>query len=285
MAINLSPTLRRRRLGSELRKLREAQRVNATVVAKQIGTSQSKLSAVESGRRKLHPVELQRLLEHFQPPETKAEELRILHTQSDQLGWWEQYSDVLPDHIEILTGLEAGAQWVRQYADAWVPALLQTQDYARALVTAAAPYQLSADMPRLVEFRLQRQQRLTDPQFRYTVVIDEGALRRHVGGREVMHRQIRHLIETTHQASVEIHVLPFTAGEHPAQGQSFSILTFPEPEDPETVFFDAAAMSGFHERAPEIRRHTSAFAVAINKAHDLDHTRQLLHTIATDLAP
>ncbi|MGH3438942.1 MAG: Scr1 family TA system antitoxin-like transcriptional regulator [Sciscionella sp.] len=115
----------------------------------------------------------------------------ILHREGDQLGWWERYSDVLPDNVEMLAGFEDGAGWVRQYDEAFVPVLLQTPEYAHAIVTSAAPYQRSADMPRIVEFRQQRQEKLRDSAFRCTAIVNEGALRRHVGGGDVMCEQLR----------------------------------------------------------------------------------------------
>lgn len=153
----------------------------------------------------------------------------------------------------------------------------------RALILAAAPYQRSADVPRLVRFRLERRKRLADPGFRYTAVVNEGALRRHVGGREVMRDQLRHLLDDDYAATVELHVLPFEAGEHPAQGQTFSLITFPEPEDPEIVFVDMASASGFLERQPEVRQHSSAFSVAMSKALDLDESRRRIAAIAATL--
>ncbi|HZD15134.1 MAG TPA: DUF5753 domain-containing protein [Pseudonocardiaceae bacterium] len=283
MPANLSPTLRRRRLGRELRTLREASRMSASAVAQAIGSNQTKVSAVEGARRKFTEAELGKVLTVVKAPPEKAEELRLLHQQSDQLGWWDEYSDVLPDNIELLVGLEEGASWVRQYSEAFVPALLQTQHYAAAIISSAAPYQRSADMPRLVGFRLERQKKLTDPNFRYTALVNEGALRRHVGGRDVMRDQLHSLLDGDYPSTVELHVLPFESGEHPAQGQTFALISFPEPEDPEIVFVDMASESGFLERQPEIRQHTSAFSVAMNKALDLDQSRQRITTIANQM--
>lgn len=284
MPPNLSPTLRRRRLGRELRKLREARKMSAIAVAKAIGSNQTKVSSVEGARRKFTEVELSRALDVLDATPDKAEELRILHQHSDQLGWWDEYSDVLPDNMELLVGLEEGAAWMRQYSEAFVPALLQTERYAHAIISSAAPYQRSADLPRLVEFRLERQKKLADPDFRLTAVVNEGALRRHVGGREVMRDQLQSLLNGDHSATVELHVLPFEAGEHPAQGQTFGLISFPEPEDPEIIFVDNAATSGFLERRPEIRQHTSAFGVAMNKALDLDASRRRIATLAAEMA-
>ncbi|SFE70746.1 Helix-turn-helix domain-containing protein, partial [Actinopolyspora alba] len=193
-----SPTIRLRRLGSELQRLRKDAEYSGAQLAKAIGTSQTKLSSVEGARRKLSSGELEKAIRALRVPDTKARELRLLLEESNQLGWWEEYSDVLPDTIEMLAGLEDAASWVRRYDEAFIPALLQTPEYARAVVHAAAPYQRSGDMPRLVEFRMERQRRLRDSTFRFTSLINEGALRRQVGGREVMAAQLDQLLRLDH---------------------------------------------------------------------------------------
>jgi transcriptional regulator with XRE-family HTH domain len=255
------------------------------VLAKKIGSSQPQLSRVENARGVLTVVQLDKLIKILDVDAQKAEELRILRRDGAVLGWWEErYADVLPDNVELLIGLEAGAAWERTYQDAFVPGLLQTPEYAKAVISSAAPYLRSADIPRLVQLRTARQSRLVADDFRLTAVINEAALRRWVGGREVMRGQVRHLLEARYMADVEILVLPFEAGEHPAQGQSFILLTFPEPEDPETVFLDYAHSSGFLEKQHEIRQHTSAFGGVASAALDVEQSRQKLEEIANSLA-
>lgn len=283
--MSVSPTMRRRRLGAEIKRLRDAAGMAGGVLAKKIGSSQPQLSRVENARGVLTVAQLDKLIKILDVDTQKAEELHILRRDGAVLGWWEeQYSDVLPDNVELLIGLEAGAAWERTYQDAFVPGLLQTPDYAKAVISSAAPYLRSADIPRLVQLRTARQTRLTAADFRLTAVINEAALRRWIGGQEVMHAQVRHLLDTRHTADVEILVLPYEAGEHPAQGQSFILLTFPDPEDPETVFLDYAHSSGFLEKQHEIRQHTSAFGVVAAKALDAEQSRQKLEEIASDLA-
>jgi transcriptional regulator with XRE-family HTH domain len=278
----ISPTVRRRRLGSEIKRLREAERMSGSVLAKKIGMSQPQFSRVENARGKLTAPQVGKLIKVFGVDERKAEELRTLHRDSDVLGWWEQYSDVLPDNIELLIGLEAGAAWEQTYEDAFIPALLQTPEYARAVIGSAAPFLRSADLPRLVQLRTERQQRLIDTDFRLTTVINEAALHRWVGGREVMHAQLRHLLDAQHNATVEVLVLPYEAGEHPGQGQSFALLSFPEPEDPAIVFLDYAHASGFLEKAPEIRQHTSVFGAVVTQALNPDDSlRRIAKIVAT----
>ncbi|MGH3766328.1 MAG: helix-turn-helix domain-containing protein [Pseudonocardiaceae bacterium] len=276
----ISPTVRRRRLGSEIKRLRDAARMSGGVLAKQIGTSQPQLSRVENARGQLAAAQLDKLIKIFAVDERKADELRMLRRDGDVLGWWEQYSDVLPDNVELLIGLEAGAAWEQTYDDAFIPALLQRPEYARAVISSAAPYLRSADLPTLVQLRAERQQRLAATDFRLTAVINEAALHRWVGGREVMHAQLRHLLDARHTATVEVLVLPYEAGEHPAQGQTFILLNFPEPEDPAIVFLDYAHSSGFLEKAHEIRQHTSVFGAVTAKALSADDSIRKIAEIA-----
>lgn len=278
-----SPTIRLRRLGGELRRLRTTAEWSGVALAKRIGTSQTKLSAAEGARRKLSAAQLDKLIEALAVDDTKAVELRRLHAEADQLGWWEEYSDILPDTIEMLAGLETAATWIRRYDESFIPALLQTQDYSRAVVNAAAPYQRSGDMPRLVDFRMQRQRRLHDPEFRFTALVNEGALHRQVGGPHVMRAQLEHLLALDHAADVEVLVLPFEAGEHAAQGQTFAVLSFPEEEDPDAVFSESVSTSGFLERYPEVRRHNSAFDSSVRQALDLEHSRRRIEDIARSM--
>ena len=277
----ISSTVRRRRLGSEIKRLRDAARVSGGTLAKKIGTSQPQLSRVENARGKLTAAQLEKLIKVFGVDERKAEEMRTLRRDGDVLGWWEQYSDVMPDNLELLIGLEAGASWEQTYQDAFIPGLLQTPEYARAVISSGAPFLRSADLPRIVQLRADRQQRLAATDFRLTAVINEAALHRWVGGREVMHAQLRHLLDVQHNATVEVLVLPYEAGEHPAQGQSFTLLTFPEPEDPAIVFLDYVHSSGFLEKAHEIRQHTSVFGAVISKALNPDDSMRKIAEIAT----
>ncbi|MGH3826877.1 MAG: helix-turn-helix domain-containing protein [Pseudonocardiaceae bacterium] len=279
----ISPTVRRRRLGSEIKRLRDAERMSGGILAKKIGISQPQLSRIENARGQLTTAQLDKLIKIFAVDERKAEEMRTLRRDSDVLGWWEQYSDVLPDNVELLIGLEAGAAWEQTYQDAFVPGLLQTPEYAKAVISSAAPFLRSADLPRLVQLRAERQQRLTASDFRLTAVINEAALHRWVGGREVMHAQLHHLLDAQHNATVEVLVLPYEAGEDPAQGQSFVLLSFPEPEDPAIVFLDYTHASGFLEKAHEIRQHTSVFGAVTAKALGPDDSMRRIAEIATTL--
>lgn len=218
MSGSVSPMLRRRRLGRQIRELRVERKLSGTQLARKIGkVNQSRLSKVEIGKARLTEGQLCKVIELLEPPAERAEEWRQRWRDGDQLGWWSEYLDVISEHNEMLAGFEIDAAHVRQYVEAHVPTLVATEDYIRAAVSASQLIR-PADTARTVEFRLGRRRRLEDPEFRCMLVIAEGALHRYVGGREVIARQFRHLLDTPWAAIVELLVVPFEADVYGAQG-------------------------------------------------------------------
>jgi transcriptional regulator with XRE-family HTH domain len=279
MSGNLSPTLRRRRLGRQIRELRTARKLSGTQLTRKIGKiNQSRLSKVEIGKARLTEVQLRKVIEFLEPPAERAEEWYELWRDGDQLGWWSEYLDVITEHDEYLAGFEIDAAHVRQYIEAHVPTLVATEDYVRPVVSASQLVR-PADMARMVEFRLSRQRRLDDPTFRYTLVIAEGALHRHVGGREVISQQLRHMLDAPWAATVELLVVPFEADAYGAQGMSFEIMEFADPEDPEAVFVESGPGSGFLEKPSELRYYNGVFSVAASRALDVERSRERIETI------
>lgn len=279
---SVSPTVRRRRLGSELRRLRDQAGLSTSALAKQIATSQTKLSAVEGARRALTDAQMHELLGTLAVEDHKRAELLELHTQGGEPGWWDPYSDLLTDVLELLIGLEAGASWIRRYDEGFIPALLQTPAYARATALAHAPFQRTADTDHAVDFRMQRKSRLDDPEFTLTAVLNEGMLWREIGGTEVMREQLRSLVHMEHAARVDLHLVPFSAGAHPAQGQTVAILTFGD-DDPDAVFADYGHAGAFLERPSEVRPLVSAFGGTIRAALSPEESRERIDKIAEQL--
>lgn len=279
MSENVSPTLRRRRLGRQIRELRTERKLSGTQLARKIGkVNQSRLSKVEIGKARLTEVQLRKIIEILEPSAERAEEWHQLWRDGDQLGWWSEYLDVIGEHGEILAGFEVDTAHIRQYIEAYVPTLVATEDYVRAVVSASQLIR-PADVARVVEFRLQRQRRLDDPNFRCTLVIAEGALHRHVGGRDVMARQLRHLLDAPWVGTIELLVVPFEADVYGAQGMSFEIMEFADPEDPEAVFVDSGPGSGFLEKASELRFYNGVFSVAASRALDVERSRERIEAI------
>lgn len=279
MSENVSPTLRRRRLGRQIRELRTERKLSGTQLARKIGkVNQSRLSKVEIGKARLTEVQLRKVIEILEPSAERAEEWHQLWRDGDQLGWWSEYLDVIGEHDEMLAGFEVDAAHVRQYIESHVPTLVATEDYIRAVVSAALLIR-PADMARTVEFRLRRQRALDDPEFRCTLIIAEGALHRHVGGRDVIAQQLRHLLDTPWAATVELLVVPFEADVYSAQGTSFEIMEFADPEDPEAVFVESGPGSGFLEKPSELRFYNSLFSVAASRALDVERSRERIEAI------
>lgn len=280
MSENISPTLRRRRLGRQVRERRIELNLSGAELARQIGKiNQSRLSKIEIGKARMTEVQLRKVIEILQPSPEQAEEWRELWRQGDQLGWWSEFADVIEENGGMLVGLEADAAHIRQYIEAYVPSMLVTEEYTRAVVYSSQSAR-PTDMGRIVEFRLERQRRLDDPNFRYTAVIAEGALHRHVGGRDAMARQLRHLLDAQWAATVEVLVVPFEAGVYAAQGMAFEIIRFANPEDPECVFVDSWPSGAvFLEKPSEQRYYGNLYSVAASKALDVERSRERIERI------
>ncbi|SDD95482.1 Helix-turn-helix domain-containing protein [Prauserella marina] len=279
----VSPTLRRRRLGRQIRDRRTERKMSGTELAKRIGgINQARLSRVESGKATLTKVQIRKMTEVLELSSEQAELWYELWQEGDQLGWWSEYADVIQEHGEMLAGLESDAAHIRQYIEAFIPSMLTTEEYSHAVVYSSQNTKPS-DMARSVEFRMKRQHRLNDPNFRYTVVIAEGALHRHVGGREVLARQLRYLLDTQWTATVEVLIVPFEADVYAAQGMSFEIMEFADPEDPECVFIEFAPTSGFLEKPSELRYYNNMWSVAASKALDVEQSRERIEKVWADL--
>ncbi|WP_433333257.1 helix-turn-helix domain-containing protein [Spirillospora sp. CA-294931] len=233
-------TVRRILLGSQLRRLREARGVSRQDAGYVIRASESKISRLELGRVSFKERDVDDLLTLYgvtDPDERKS--LLQLAQEANTPGWWHRYNDVLPQWFQTYVGLEESAALIRTYEVQFVPGLLQSEGYARAvfrLGNAAAP---EHEIDQRVELRLQRQERLTGPDApRLWAVLDEAALRRPLGGPEVMRGQLEHLIEVSKLPNVTIQIMPFRFGGHAAEGGAFTILRFPEQDLPDVVYVE-----------------------------------------------
>ena len=227
MAASASPTVRRRRLAAELRRLRGPRTGGA--VAKALGWSAAKISRYELGQSSFPLDEVEKLLDFYEVAEPNRGQLLALAAQANQRGWWEEYADVLaPEYMEFI-GLEAEADTMAHWQVGVVPGLLQTEDYARKL---NAGYQSVIPTPpgileRLVRVRMIRQELLTrDPPLRLSVVIDEAVLLRKIGDRRLMHAQLQHLAAVADLPHVELRIMPLSSRETSLVADSFTILSF-----------------------------------------------------------
>ncbi|WP_200209908.1 helix-turn-helix domain-containing protein [Micromonospora coerulea] len=235
-----SPTVRRRRIARELRQLRERAGMTLDVAARQLDMSKSNLSRIENAQIGIKPRDVRAALALYQVTGADAEALIEIARGAQQRGWWQSYSDVLPEWFEFYVGLEAEAATLRTYEAESVPGLLQTEAYAREI------YRITAGedaIERKVAARLRRQDVLhREAPVRLSVVLNEAVLLRAVGGPAVMAAQISHMARLAQLPNVTIHVLPFNAGGHPAMSTPYVILGFADAADASVVYLENLTM-------------------------------------------
>jgi transcriptional regulator with XRE-family HTH domain len=216
--------------------LREAAQLTCDEVATRLDCSASKISRIETGRVLVSPRDVRDMLSIYGVPEDQRSSLIQLARESRQKGWWQTWGDVQP-HFATYLGMESEASEIRQYAVARIPALLQTESYARAVVTGgragAGKYPDPAE--RIVEMLMERHRLAKASLPSVQVVLDEAGLRRQVGSREIMREQIEHLIELGSMQSTVLQFIPFTSGAHVALDLPFVVLGFSDPADPDVV--------------------------------------------------
>jgi transcriptional regulator with XRE-family HTH domain len=260
VAAKPSPTMLRRQLGAELRRIRDRAQRTVSDVAAQVGWSESKLSRIETANTGIRNADLDRLLRIYGVSEADHARLRALAAQSRQRAWWEAYGDALPDAYETFIGFESEATSIRAYEAQVVPGLLQTAEYASAITQAFVP----SDQPDLVEqrvaVRMARQAVLTRrPPPQLWVILDEDVLRRPVGGPDVLRRQLLRLVEASERSMVTLQVLPFAAGAHPGLAGSFMVLDFPGTSDHPLVYSEGLTGGVFRNRPEELRSYLDSF--------------------------
>ncbi len=232
------PPIRRRRLGAALRRLREATGMSLEAVALELGWSASKISRIELAQIAVTPADVRALLGVLEVSD-EVETLVNLAGEDRQPGWWRHYAEVLPKWFEGYLSLESEAARLLAYESEVVPGLLQTEEYAAEILRHSTYTPLPDEAARAAELRRARQVRLVgnDP-VHLDVVINEGALRRTVGGPDVMRDQLSRLVEATELPNVVLRVLLFEAGAHPGVDGSFTVVEFSDPDDPRIVYLD-----------------------------------------------
>ncbi|WP_030904250.1 helix-turn-helix domain-containing protein [Streptosporangium amethystogenes] len=260
MAADTSPTVRRRRLASELRRLRIERGLSMQEVAERMDLAAASVSRIETGRRGIRPRDLRAFLDMYEVPEADRESLMALSREARQRGWWQNYGDVLPGEYATLIGLEAEATSVRTYQQTLVPGLLQTADYARAVVAATRPGDTPEEIERRVSVRMERQKRLADDNpLELSVVLGEGVVRQHVGTAEIIASQLKHLAEVGQRPNIMIQILPYRAGAHQAMTGSFNIVGFPAPSDLDVIYLENMSSGLYLEDSADVRRYVAVF--------------------------
>src|SRR5579875_354245 len=286
MPVRPSPTVRRRRLRYELRRLREQRGLTIEQVQERSGGDlrAPTISRWETGERSVRPTDLRLLLDIYDVHGEQRDALLVLARQAKERGWWQSYVSVIPEWFQVYVGLEAEAATIHEYGAELVPGLLQTADYDRAFLRAAPAAGNHEEIERKVAVRLTRQERLAGEEPpECWAVLNEAVIRRVVGGAEVMREQLTHIAEMATLSHVSVQVLPFGAGAHPAMDGSFIILGFPETTDPDVVYLESQTGSLYLEQEREIERYSRMFRHLTAKALDPDESRRLIARVAKDL--
>ncbi|MDM4718765.1 helix-turn-helix transcriptional regulator [Micromonospora sp. WMMA1363] len=279
------PTVLRMLLGAQLRRLREASRVTREGAGWEIRASESKISRMELGRVGFKERDVADLLTLYGVTEPQEREALLkLARDANSPGWWHRYGDVLPTWFQAYLGLEAAASLIRTYEVQFVPGLLQTRDYARAVVLLGHGRATPMEIERRVALRMQRQRllRRRNPAQLWAVV-DEAVLRRPIGGPEVMRDQVVALLEATRSPHVRLQIMPFAAGGHAAAGGAFSILRFGDADLPDIVFIEQLTSALYLDKRDDLENYVVAMERLCVEAEPPERTPEILGGILDDL--
>ncbi|MFB8773026.1 helix-turn-helix domain-containing protein [Streptomyces broussonetiae] len=253
-----SPTARRRRLSIELKRLRETSGYTCAQVGEALDWSGSKVNRMETGSGRVQPSDIDALCRFYGTSEELREFLKALARQAKTRGWWQVHGAGVPEWFNIYIGLEHDASTFRQYQCEVIPGLMQTASYASALHRTGA-HLSPQDIDRAVQVRIERQAMLTRPDAPDAwFVVNEAALRNVIGERDLMREQLERVLETGELPSTTVQVLPFDSGSYPATG-SFTMLGFPDQEDPDIVYRDGITDAVYLEGEHHVREYTRAF--------------------------
>jgi transcriptional regulator with XRE-family HTH domain len=255
-----SPTVRRRRLGQELRRLREGKGLTCEEVGERLEWSGAKVSRIETARVKVSVRDVRDLLDLYGISEGKHRENMLLLTrEAHQRAWWESYVGAVEPTMLTLVGLEVEAIALQAFDVQVINGLLQSEEYARAVLRAVARGSGTDQMERAVALRMKRQEALMREQpLQVWSVMDEAVLRRQVGGADVLRSQLGHLLDMAELPQVTLQVLPFSAGAHVGVDSAFSVLEMPPP-DPEIVHIEHFVGIAYLDTEHEVRQYTRMF--------------------------
>lgn len=279
------PTVRRILLGSQLRRLREEKGISRETAGYHIRASESKISRMELGRVSFKERDVADLLTFYQvTDEADRAPLLALVREANTAGWWQSFNDVLPAWFQPYVGLEESAQLIRTYEVQFIPGLLQTEDYARAIITQGGSGLPVDTIERRVSVRVNRQKLLYrhNPP-RLWVVVDEAALRRPIGGPKVMRAQIEHLVTLSELPNLTLQIMPFAFGGHAAEGGAFTILRFPEMDLPDVVYLEQLTSSSYLDKREEVDRYMEVYNRLSVDSTTPGETPDLLRRIVNEL--
>lgn len=286
MPAHSSPTVRRRQLAAELRRLRQAAKLTIEQVAETLEWSPGKVSRIENARNSVNQRDTRRLIDLYGVDDRSARDaLLALARQSRERGQWQQLGQGLQPWFVNYIGLEAGASSINRFQSELIPGLAQTRSYAEAVHQAAAINADPEEIERQVSIRMERQARLSDPNApQLWMVLNEAVIRRVVGDREVMHDQLSKLVEMSEMPNVTIQILDFGSGAHAALDSGFALLEFDEPASGAVAYVEFLSGAVYIERPDEVQRYRLAFdhlrAVSLAPSESLRVLRRAIDDFA-----
>ena len=274
------PTVLRILLGTHLRRLRETQGISARQAAAAIRASESKISRIELGRNAIREIDVLDLLTLYGVSPADREQLLTLAEQANRPGWWHRYNDILLDWFQPYVGMEEAARSIRVYEPQFIPGLLQTEEYASAVISLGDFSIEQAE--RLVQVRKERQRRFKDGKLKLWVILDESALRRPVAGRAVQVEQLSYLRTACATATLTLQVIPYGAGGHEVPN-GFTILRFAEQDLPDTVYVENLTSALYLDKPADVDRYLLAMERLAIVAREPEQTPQIIDEIIGDL--
>lgn len=279
------PTVRLRRLAAELRRLRNAADIsNRDEVTEKTGINAATLYRIETAKARPQMRTLKALLDLYEADQEQRDYLTALCRDAGKQGWLRPYHSDLPEEYTAYISFEDEAQGSRNYESLFIPGLLQTEDYARAVIQGVLPAATEEEVEDRVRARMERQAVLTrEKPLKFWAVVDEAALHRVVGGAQVMRDQLVHLADTVKAPNVTFQVIPFGAGAHPGMPGQFVLMDFEDPMDTDLIYIDSMAGDLFLESDADIRRYRSIFDTLVAVALSPNASASLVAEIASQL--
>jgi transcriptional regulator with XRE-family HTH domain len=274
------PTVLRILLGTQLRRLRDSRGITAQAAARAIRGSESKISRIELGRNAIREIDVLDLLTYYGVGVVEREQLLSLAEQANRPGWWHRYNDILPDWFQSYVGMEEAATSIRVYEPQLIPGLLQTQQYTAAVLAFCDIPIGEAD--RHIILRKERQRRFTEGRLKLWAILEETALRRPIGSKEILRDQLRYLLSLSSRQNLTLQIIPAGLGGYAVPG-GFTILRFSEADLPDVAYLEHLTSALYFDKRSDVDRYLLAMerlSVVSSKPSETPH---ILTTIITQL--
>ena len=275
-----APTVGQIVLGRRLQELRETAGLTLDQASKALRVNPATVRRMERAEVGLKLLYVEKLLQTYGIAGRELEDFLKLAEEANKPGWWQPFRDVLPEWFSIYVSLEGAARLIRGYEPHFVPGLLQTEDYARAVLRVGFPTSTPKELERRIALRMERQELLRAPGgTRLWMVLEEAVLRRPVGGRSVMHAQLERLIEATHQPNVTIQIVPTAGDPHPGMFGPFQLFRFQIPELPDVVYTESLTGSQYLDERADVVAYLEALDRMCAQAAPASQTEDILGAV------